>query len=263
MGFRNNDVLVSGATLVNVIADKFSNVFFAISTTAFALDEGEIGDDVFLNFSKNNAVLTTKPIFNSNDDEFISPGPNGIIDIDGPGPDLEGPDHIQLVSDDGRSIELRSLGSKAGQFAYADGATRKNLWAEFGQTNVIEGTVSNDRINAADGARVILHDNALGLNLGGDTISGFGSDDLLVTTSQLFDGNGDGTISFGRNRVLDISGMSSAVDADPRNGFGGQLKFVGSNLQSLEYLGSQDVNGTTYYYYGTAESTYTTGSETA
>ncbi|WP_242120311.1 hypothetical protein [Sphingomonas lacusdianchii] len=263
MGFKNNDALVSGATLINVIADASSNVFFAMSTTTFALDDGEIGDDVFLDFSKNNAVITRKPIFDFNGDGFISPGPNGIIDIDGTGPDLAGPDHIQVVSNDGGSIELRGLGSKGGQFTYADGATRKNLWAEFGEANVIEGTVGNDRINAADGAKVILHDNALGLNLGGDTISGFGNDDLLVTTMQLFDGNGDGTISFGRNRVLDMSGVSSANDANSHNALGGQLKFVNSALRSVDYLGSHEINGVTYYYYGTSESTYVVGSEPA
>lgn len=264
MGFRNNSALVTSSTLVTVLANERDSVFIAAGATTYFLNRGEVGDDTFLNFSCDDVIMTPKAIFDRNGDGFISPGPNGIIDIDRTGPGFDGADHVQLVGVEGRDIELRGLGSKSGQFAYADGDTLKNLWAEFGQAGVIEGTIANDKITVADGARVILHDNALGLNLGGDKISGFGDDDLLVTTSQLFDGNADGTILFGRNRVLDMSGVGGANDADPRTGLGGQLKFVDTDLRSLEYLGTHEVNGVTYYYYGTTGSMYAAaGSEGA
>lgn len=263
MGFRSNKEVVTGSMAMAVEADRVSNVYLATGATVFVIQPGEVGDDTFLGFGSDDTILTSKPILDFNGDGFISPGPNGIIDLDRTGPDYSGPDHVQLISDDDRVVELRALGSKAGQFAYADGATRKNLWGEFGQENVVEGTIANDRINVGNGAKVILHDNALGLNLGGDTISGFGSDDLLVTTSKLFDGNNDGTIGFGRNRVLDMSGSGGANDADPRMGAGGQLKFVDTNIRSLEYLGSHETNGVTYYYYGTSGSTYVVGTDPA
>lgn len=256
MGFRNNGALVTSSRLVTVEANERDSVFIATGATTYFLDRGEVGDDDFLDFGSDDVILTPKAIFDRNGDGFISPGPNGIIDIDRTGPGFDGADHVQLVGVEGREIELRSLGSKSGQFAYADADTLKNLWTEFGQASVIEGTIANDKITVADGAKVILHDNALGLNLGGDRISGFGDDDLLVTTSQLFDGNGDGTIVFGRNRVLDMSGVGGANDADPRTGSGGQLKFVDTDLRSLEYLGTHEANGVTYYYYGTSGSMY-------
>ena len=256
MGFRNNDALVTSSRLVTVAPNELDSVFIATGATTYFLDRGDVGDDDFLNFGKDDVIVTPKIIYDRNGDGFISPGPNGIIDIDRTGPGFDGADHVQLVGEEGRAIELRTLGSKSGQFAYADGTTLKSLWTNFGQENVFEGTIANDKINVANGARVILHDNALGLNLGGDTISGFGNDDLLVTTSQLFDGNGDGTIAFGRNRVLDVSGVGGANGLDPRNGLGGQLKFVDTNVRSIDYLGAHDTNGVTYYYYGTSGSTY-------
>jgi hypothetical protein len=39
-----------------------------------------------------------------------------------------------------------------------------------------------------------------------DAITNFGSKDLFVTTTQLFDSNNDGVIAFGGNKLIDLSG---------------------------------------------------------
>ena len=258
MAFRNNDAVVTTTTITTVDANGSADTYAAIGPTAFVFAEGPTGDDVFIEFGSDDVILTTQALFDGDGNGFISAGANGIIDIDRTSAESAGEDNVVIAPELPTSdpFELRVLGSKSGQFAYADGATRKNLWAQFGEENVLEGTIGNDTISAAGGARVILHDNALGLNLGGDTISGFGADDLLVTTRQLYDGNGDGTIGFGRNRVLDMSGTGGPDASDPSNGFGGQLKFVDSSIRSVEYLGSQEINGVTYFYYGTSGSTF-------
>jgi len=265
MAFRNNEAVVTGSMITIVDANGADDTYIATGPTAFVFADGTTGDDALVGFGSDDVILTTRSIFDGNGDGFISSGANGIISIDRSSAQNAGEDNVAIVTELPTSspFELRILGDKGGQFAYADGATRKNLWAEFGQENVIEGTVGNDTMSAAGGARVILHDNALGLNLGSDTISGFGADDLLVTTRQLYDGNGDGTIGFGRNRVLDMSGTEGPNASDPSNGFGGQIKFVDSNLRSVEYLGSQEMNGVTYYYYGTSGSTFVPGTDVA
>lgn len=265
MAFRNNDAVVTTSSLTTIDANGAADTYLATGPTAFVFAEGSTGDDALIGFGSDDVILTIRALFDGNDDGFISAGVNGIIDIDRSSAENAGEDNVVVASElpTANPFELRVLGSKGGQFAYADGATRKNLWAQFGQENVLEGTIGNDTISAAGGARVILHDNALGLNLGGDTISGFGADDLLVTTRQLYDGNGDGTIGFGRNRVLDMSGTGGPDASDPSNGFGGQLKFVDSSIRSVEYLGSQEINGVTYFYYGTSGSTFAPGADVA
>jgi len=119
---------------------------------------------------------------------------------------------------------------------------------------VIEGTVGDNSFNMAGGAKVLFHDNALGLNLGGDTISNFGSDDLLVSTSMIFDSDMNDTVTFGKNGVLDISGSTGPAATDPMGGPGGQLGFT--DQTSVKYLGSNEIGGVTYYYYGTTDSTF-------
>ncbi|WP_242120331.1 hypothetical protein [Sphingomonas lacusdianchii] len=263
MAFRNNDAVVTSAMLITVDANRANDTYFADGPTAFVFQNGPTGDDIFLNFDFDDVILTARSIFDDDNNGFISGGPNNVIDIDRTSPGNAGEDQIQIAWSSNSLNELRTLGSKLGQFAYADSLTLKNLWSQFGQENVIEGTIANNRLTAQDGAKVILHDNALGLNLGSDTICGFGDDDLLITTRQLFDGNGDGVISFGRNHVLDASGATGPNSTDPSKGLGGQLKFVDADLQSLDYLGSQEINGITYYYYGTNGSDYVPGSDLA
>ncbi|KQN92123.1 hypothetical protein ASE90_05185 [Sphingomonas sp. Leaf67] len=265
MAFRNNDAVVTTSTIATVNANGSADTYAATGPTAFVFAEGPTGDDAFIGFGSDDVILTTRALFDGDNDGYISAGANGIIDIDRTSAENAGEDNVVIASElpTSNPFELRILGSKGGQFAYADGATRKNLWAQFGQENVLEGTIGNDTISAAGGPRVILHDNGLGLNLGGDTISGFGADDLLVTTRQLYDGNDDGTIGFGRNRVLDTSGTGGPNASDPSDGLGGQLKFVDSTIRSVEYLGSQEINGVTYYYYGTSGSTFVPGGDLA
>lgn len=56
----------------------------------------------------------------------------------------------------------------------------------------------------AGGTDVFFFDTASGASLGNDRIRQFGAEDLLVTTSKIFDGNNDGIITFGGNRALDL-----------------------------------------------------------
>lgn len=272
MAFRDNSALISTAARVDVEADGEAGTFTqaADGATAFVIADGAVGDDTFLGFGNDDSLIAGRRIFDGNGDGFIQFGPNGVLDVDRSSRTNPGEDQLQLVgTGDDAITEIRFLGSKGGQFVYADSSTLRNLAGAFGDTNlqndagnsVVEGTVGDDTINAGDGAKVILQDNALGLNLGGDTITGFGDDDLLVTTAQLFDSEGDGDIEFYTNEVLDVSGAEGPNSSDPRNGPGGQLDFNDSDLQSLDYLGSNVINGVTYYYYGTEGSTFdpTTG----
>lgn len=257
MGFRDNSVLISTASTINVVANGTDDVYVAgDGAVAFVIADGNVGDDQFSNFTSNDSIITGKKIFDGNNDGFIAFGPNGVLDVDrfGGGNSRAGEDQIQVVGNGGDITEIRYLGTKGGNFAYADAATLRNLFAEFGQANVVEGTVANNTISMSGGAKVLLHDNALGLNLGSDIVNDFGNDDLFVTTSQLFDDTGNNVVTFGGNKVLDTSGASGPQSSDPSTGPGGQVFFSGG-ITGLAYLGTQNIGGVDYYYYGTANTT--------
>jgi len=72
-------------------------------------------------------------------------------------------------------------------------------------TTATRQDVTADGLNgtffAADGANAFVIENG---NVGDDTFLGWGSNDSLINTRAIFDGNGDGFIQFGGNGVLDI-----------------------------------------------------------
>lgn len=223
---------------------------YADQATAFIFEMGNVGDDTLLNFSSNDTILNTKKIFDGNDDGFIAFGANGVLDIDRESRKKAGADQIQVVGENDKDLtELRYLGTKDGLFAYADSATLKNLWGKFGATNVMEGTVGDDTRDFSNGDKVLLIDNALGLNLGADTLTGFGKGDMLATTALLYDHTKNGVVSFGKNNVLDVSGQGGPLPSDPKGGPGGQIDFTTPEHLSIKFAGSEVINGVTYYYY--------------
>lgn len=256
MAFRNNDALIVTSTEVDVIANNANDVYVATGATAFVIASGEVGDDTLLGFNNNDSILNSQKIFDGNNDGFIQFGPNGLLDIDRVSRKNAGTDQLSVGGANDAVTELRYLGTKANQFVYTDSSTLKALWTDFGgQANVMEGTVGNDAIDFSTGSKTLLVDNALGLNLGGDTLTGFGSNDLLVTTSKLYDRTGNDIVTFGNNDVLDVSGAAGPNSSDPTTGPGGQLAFVSPDHQSVHYLGSKVIGDVEYYFYGTADTT--------
>jgi hypothetical protein len=99
---------------------------------------------------------------------------------------------------------------------------------------------------------VFLFDTALGLNLGGDKITGFEAGDEVVTTTMIHNGGAAGAlVAFGNNGVLDLPGDTNGIKGDVGTSEGGQIDF-GASLQ-LTFLGQETgASGATYYHYGLA-----------
>ncbi|MGN7160643.1 hypothetical protein [Sphingomonas sp. SAFR-052] len=255
MAFGDNSALITTAARTDIEANGISDTYQAGNgANAYVVAVGEVGDELFIGWGADDSIINNRQIFDGNGDGFIQFGGNGVLDIDRTSRRNAGQDQFQLAGANADILELRYLGSKNNGYVYADSATLKNLWDPFGRANVIEGTVGDNTFDMSGGAKVLFHDNALGLNLGGDTITNFTSDDLLVTTAKIFDSDLNDTVTFGQNNVLDISGWTGPSSNDPNGGPGGQLDFVGQT--SVTYLGSNTINGVTYYYYGTADSTF-------
>ena len=268
MAFGNNSTLIKSANVINVAADGgVGDVHVGTAAAdAFVIATGDVGDDTLFGFESNDSLITYKKIYDGNGDGYIAFGENGVLDVDRTSSKFAGNDQLQLVSSGGDLTLLRFLGTKGdGAFAYADASTRDQLLGSFSaatgvstlsdasitQAVKFESTVGNDTFKAGDTSVAILFDNALGLNLGADTITGFGNDDLLVFTSKIYDSQFNNTITFGGNKVLDLSGANGPLNTDPNGGPGGQLKIVDPTNTQIVYLGEKTLsNDVTYYYYG-------------
>lgn len=211
------------------------------------------GDYTIENFGKNDTILTTKKIFDGNNDGIINFGPNAVLDTErtGGGVSKAGDTQVNVIGEGGDAVlGIRYLGSKDGYFVYADASVRL--------AGFTEGFVTDDVFDATAGDVNIFFDNALGLNLGADTINGFGAGDKVTFTSELFDRDGDGIVKFGANGVLDVSGDDGPLATDPADADtatfdagdhpGGQIAFTG--LTEIKALGFYEVGGVTYYEYG-------------
>ena len=74
----------------------------------------------------------------------------------------------------------------------------------------------------------------VGKDFGNDRILGFGSNDSLLVDHKIFDGNGDGIISFGENNALDINRSNKSNGGKYAIGITGDVDY------GLRYLGVKD-----------------------
>lgn len=238
-----------------------------------------VGDKTFTNFGLNDSLLASAEIFDGNNDGYIVLGGNARLDVERSSATKGGTAQFNMINEAGGSIyAMRELGSKGGvetngAFVYADAATRVDLYNSLNgsnqltpdhaagneflyagaRANVIEGTVGDNTLTGTDGADYFLFDTALGLNLGRDTITNFGAGDVIVTTSEIWNQNDNGAITYGGNRVLDLPGSEGGISTDPSQNPGGQIVFgsAGSPTpSSLTILGQQTIDDHTYYFYG-------------
>lgn len=276
MAFRDNSTLITSANKVDMIANGTSDFYDGSEgSTAFIVADGAIGDDTITGFGSDDSIITGKKIFDGNNDGYISFGPNAVLDVDRTSSKNAGEDQISVLgSGNARVLEVRYLGTKDGGFVYADASTRDDLFGRFtrGFDNTQGGGTGGDSSVAGQNVRydnqvegtaydfsnksaVLLTDNRLGLNFGGDTINGLGDDDLLVFTSKLYDSDNSGIVTFGGNKVLDLSGAGGPLSTDPSKGPGGQFDVNEPNQTQVVFLGEKTIGDTTYYYYGTAGAT--------
>ncbi len=117
-----------------------------------------------------------------------------------------------------------SVGNALDNRLYGLGGNDK-LFGDLGN-DWLDGGKNNDVLTGGAGNDTFFFDN-LGTS-GVDRITDFGSGDRLLLTRAIRDGNGDGIITFGSNRVLNLDTSSSGdrVTLDGVNPFTG-LKFAG------------------------------------
>lgn len=212
---------------------------------AFFVDSAaSSGRDTIKGFGTDDVLLTTRALFDSNNDGLIGFSRN-TVSIDRQG----GTDTITF-GDKGLA-GLRWLGlSDGGLNVYADASVRPAI--------AVEGTLSDDSLRGDAGDKRtdrFFFDTALDLDLGSDQIDNFGSRDMIVTTTRLSDVSGKVTLSPGG--ILDLPGGAGALHDGYFAGEGGQVKLFGATgapLQQLEYDGAVTRKGMTYHVYTAAGS---------
>lgn len=146
---------------------------------------------------------------------------------------------------DFRSFGELLRGTAAGETI--DGLGGDDRLFGLGGADRLNGGIGNDRLEGGAGTDVLTGGKGADLfvfggDLGGsrDRIADLGTEDAIVTTVQFFDGNGDGTITRGRNKTFEFAqGGSVAITAAS-----------GATVTRLSYEGSYLEDGVTYYVYG-------------
>jgi VCBS repeat-containing protein len=184
------------------------------------------GADKIANFGSSDILVTKGVLYDGNGD--------GLITFSRSKLSLDGAGSADSVTLSGVSA-LRFLGTEDGLSVYANGALKPK--------GVIEGKIGDDvfKGDVADSKKnVFFFDSALDIHLGDDRIDNFGAKDLLVTTSAI------------STKALGASGVVKLVGADSLPGEAGTVELHGLNgaaVQALDFDGSVNHNGSTYYVY--------------
>lgn len=249
----SKDTLIKSAYQQDVVANNEKDVYYgddlgAPQSMAFVIANGDVGDDFFKNFGRDDSIITGKKIFDGNDDGIIGFGRNGLLDVDRVNSKKAGNDQLSLSNGNQKVTELRYLGEMNGQHAYADSQTLRGFSDLF--SSKTESKIGADTFEGG----TILYDNQLGLNLGDDMIlSRAGL--KIVTTVKLRDDDNDGIIMGETFASEDDDGhfytkieIGSKSYGDPDCatitviGSGGSLYFDGTM--------TDPTSGQVYYMYG-------------
>ncbi len=158
----------------------------------------------------------------------LMPATDGDDTIEGTG----GLDYI------GGGLGNDTLFGVGGSDALSGGKGNDKLYGGDG-TDWLTGGQGNDTLKGGAGADIFSFDASDGK--GNDKILDFSSEDVLVTTSKIFDSNNDGIITFGGNRVLDLAGGNRVAITGE----------AGNSIRALEYDGlyHDEASGQDFYVY--------------
>lgn len=185
----------------------------------------ETGDDRVLSFGRDDVLLTDAALFDGNGDRIITFAGNRVR-LDGP---VAGSDTVRLDGLNGSG--LRYIGQDEGLFVYATASVRP-----AGAKEVLLGSAG---VAGSAGADLFFYDAALDLPPDRSyALTGFGANDVLVTTAAIADSNGDGRIGFGADRRVEIGGSDFSVTGAN-----------GRTITALEFDGSLERDGVTYFVY--------------
>lgn len=222
----------SAAMAETLTGAEYHNAFY------FATAAATTGNDRITNFGKHDILVVDGALYDGNKDGIIAL-PGNVLSLDSP----KVGDMLRIDGVGG----LRYLGQQDGVFVYGDQAARPLA--------AIEGRLGNDILSGDAGdktAQTFFFDTALDLKLGNDKITNFGSRDILVTTSELLDGNGDGRIVFSAAQGLGLTGGVGAPDDVVIGGEAGTLRIAdkkGKAVTQLEYDGHVVHDGVDYFVY--------------
>lgn len=252
----SKDTLIKTAYQQDVVANNEKDVYYgddlgAPDNIAFVIANGDVGDDTFKNFGRDDSIITSRKIFDGNNDGIIGFGKNGLLDVDRVSSKKAGNDQLSLSNGDTKIGALRYLGEMNGQHAYADFQTKMNFVEHFGLG--MESAIGDDTFSMDYGA--ILFDNALGLNLGNDVIEGAVTSINIVTTYALGSTEINSSVDY-ENRWMKDGEAYTVFSLSAPPGPNGYRDSAGSITFKGEYGGfltlqeiHQDADGQNFYVY--------------
>ncbi|MEH3106947.1 MAG: hypothetical protein PGN09_06555 [Sphingomonas fennica] len=191
----------------------------------FLIDQTQTtGADTIKGFGPNDFVVFAQALGDANKDGLTTFGKDGKLDFGNGG----------SISFGGTVKGLRYIGETDEGFVYGDSAVWK---AGQGVPGVKEAatytsTTANESYMATNARETFVFDNAK-VKTGSDTIRGFGSDDVIVTSKAFADGNKDGII-LGGSSGYSLGNGSAAVKV-PEVGAKTGLRLLGQNEEGFLY----------------------------
>ena len=220
-------VEVAGDWLKIKLTSASETVAATVKAEMFVVDQTSVtGTDAIQGFAANDLLLLKEPLADPDHDGVTALGKGGKLALANGG----------SVSLGDSVASLRALGATADGYAYGDA----KVWGAGATVPAVKASATytaaagNETWIATNAKETFYFDNQH-LNTGADTIRSFGSDDLLVTSKALVDGNNDGLI------VPGSSGLSLG------NG-GAVVKLPDLSKAGLRVLGQTDQG----YVYGDA-----------
>jgi VCBS repeat-containing protein len=218
----------SGATNDKMVATNGVDQFYFNNPT-------KTGQDAVTGFGSDDQVVTKAKLYDGNND--------GVITFVGNKLALDLPKGADTVLLSGVSA-LKLMGQNSdGNYVYVNDANTPK--------GALESVIGNDTLKGDVGdktAQTVFFDTNLKLGLGNDQVTNFGAKDTLVTTTAL------ATDTSGHVNLT--GGMLSLVDSDGDSVGSAHLTgLTGAAVGQLEFDGTVDHGGLTYYLYSAAGST--------
>lgn len=197
----------------------------------FVFDQAvKTGADTVKGFGREDVLVAKKALPDGDRDGLVALAKDGTLDLGSGG---------GTVKMAGVGAGLRLVGHTAEGYVYgaADVRPAGALEGKLGSADALKGDAGDKKANA------FFFDTALGMDMGHDTVAGFGAKDVLVTTSALAD------VAAGRGVSAGAGGFSFA-------GGGGVAvtDAAGHAVTTLEFDGDQVIGGVHYYAYSLAGS---------
>jgi len=222
----------------SIIAKAGSKLAGTTGNDKFIFDASlKLGSTAISNFGKEDVLITKTALKDGNGDGIIKFG--DTLDLGSGGSvAVAGVSALKLLGHTADGYVYARQDSSATLSSLVGTATVSPAHAATPAWNIVSATAKSDTLVGTQGHDKFVFD--LSAKTGADTITDFENNDVLIVTKALADGNGDGIITPGKNKVLDFGSGAGTIKL---SGLSDGLRMLGHTAEGYVYA-SADVRPT-------------------